>query len=59
MPNTSEGFYYPDANTNIAPLETVLANMAASSDSVAQQTPAFLPTTRLWSQESRPLSVVA
>ena len=39
MPNTSEGFYYPDANTNIAPLETVLANMAASSDSVAQQTP--------------------
>ena len=39
MPNTSEGFYYPDANTNIAPLETVLANMAASSNSVAQQTP--------------------
>ena len=39
MPNTSEGFYYPDANTNIAPLETVLANMAASSDSVAKQTP--------------------
>ena len=39
MPNTSEGFYYPDANTNIAPLETVLANMAASSDSVARQTP--------------------
>lgn len=39
MPNTSEGFYYPDANTNIAPLETVLANMAASSDTVSKQTP--------------------
>ena len=39
MPNTAEGFYYPDANTNIAPLETVLANMAASSDTVSKQTP--------------------
>ena len=39
MPNTAEGFYYPDASTNIAPLETVLANMAASSDAVSKQTP--------------------
>ena len=44
MPNTSEGFYYPDANTNIAPLETVLANMAASSDTVSKQTPRVFST---------------
>jgi len=33
VPNTSHGFYYPDAATNIAPLHTLLGNMQVSVDS--------------------------
>lgn len=34
MPTTSQGIYYPDSTTNVAPLHTVLSTMASSIDNI-------------------------
>lgn len=34
MPTTSQGIYYPDSTTNVAPLHTVFSTMASSIDTV-------------------------
>lgn len=34
MPTTSQGIYYPDAATNVAPLHTVFSTMASSINSI-------------------------
>lgn len=43
MPTTSEGFYYPDSSTSLS-LVTILAAMAASSDTVAKRIPTVFAT---------------
>lgn len=34
MPTTSQGIYFPDANTNVTPLHTVFSTMASSIDNI-------------------------
>lgn len=34
MPTTSQGIYYPDSTTNVAPLHTVFSTMATSIDNI-------------------------
>lgn len=44
MPTTENGYYYPDASTNLTPLAAILAAMAASSDAAYKKIPAVFDT---------------